>query len=214
MPYHGCGEIKQITIRDSKEQQITLLTPILPLCSSSTHPFKLLLWMILRMPSVSNSDHSEADPLARCFFFTQQFSWVTDSNCDICLVGLIKLRTCSLCQSRAGMGSSDWHVTIFDIHLQRLPWMYCTGHASQGKWLSRWTGAVKQPSHVVWILEDLKCLGVFLLGVWDTTSGHKAKGSMPLITQRGRHRKQNCSAVFFTRLKKGQSTIRPTLELF
>ena len=27
------------------------------------------------------------------------------------------------------MGSPDWHVSMFDIHLGRLLWVYCSGHA-------------------------------------------------------------------------------------
>ena len=27
------------------------------------------------------------------------------------------------------MGSPDWHVLMFDIHLQRILWTYCPGHA-------------------------------------------------------------------------------------
>ena len=28
------------------------------------------------------------------------------------------------------MGSPDWHVSMFDIHLGRLLWVYCPGHAA------------------------------------------------------------------------------------
>ena len=28
-----------------------------------------------------------------------------------------------------GMGSPDWHVSVFDIHLQKLLWIHCPGHA-------------------------------------------------------------------------------------
>ena len=27
------------------------------------------------------------------------------------------------------MGSPDWHVSMFDIHLRRILWVYCSGHA-------------------------------------------------------------------------------------
>jgi len=27
------------------------------------------------------------------------------------------------------MGSPDWHVSMFDIHLRKLLWVYCPGHA-------------------------------------------------------------------------------------
>ena len=35
---------------------------------------------------------------------------------------------------KSGMGSPDWHATMFNIHLQRLLWMYGLGHAgTKGK---------------------------------------------------------------------------------
>ena len=30
---------------------------------------------------------------------------------------------------KCGMGSSDWHVSMFHIHLRKLLWVYCPGHA-------------------------------------------------------------------------------------
>ena len=27
------------------------------------------------------------------------------------------------------MGSPDWNVSMVDIHLRKLPWVYCPGHA-------------------------------------------------------------------------------------
>ena len=30
---------------------------------------------------------------------------------------------------KSGTGSPDWHVSMFDIHLQKLPWMCCPEHA-------------------------------------------------------------------------------------
>ena len=27
------------------------------------------------------------------------------------------------------MGSSDWNVSMIDIHLEKLLWVYCPGHA-------------------------------------------------------------------------------------
>ena len=43
-----------------------------------------------------------------------------------------------------GMGSPDWHVSVFDIHLQKLLGMYCPGHT-------------KQPPQLACISDDLKC---------------------------------------------------------
>ena len=31
--------------------------------------------------------------------------------------------------TKSGMGSPDWHVSVFDIHLRKLLWVYCPGHA-------------------------------------------------------------------------------------
>ena len=33
-------------------------------------------------------------------------------------------------EKRSGIGSPDWHVSMFDIHPRRLLWMYCPGHAA------------------------------------------------------------------------------------
>ena len=30
---------------------------------------------------------------------------------------------------KSGMGSPDWNVSTVDIHLRKLPWVYCPGHA-------------------------------------------------------------------------------------
>ena len=30
---------------------------------------------------------------------------------------------------KSGMGSSDWHVSMFDIHLRKILWVICPGHA-------------------------------------------------------------------------------------
>ena len=30
---------------------------------------------------------------------------------------------------KSGMGSPDWHVSMFNIHLRRILWVYCPGHA-------------------------------------------------------------------------------------
>ena len=30
---------------------------------------------------------------------------------------------------KSGMGSPDWHESMFDIHLRRVLWVYCPGHA-------------------------------------------------------------------------------------
>ena len=32
-------------------------------------------------------------------------------------------------KAKSGLISPDWHVSMFDIHLQKLLWMYCRGHA-------------------------------------------------------------------------------------
>ena len=32
-------------------------------------------------------------------------------------------------QMKSGMGSPDWDVSMVDIHLQNLLWVYCPGHA-------------------------------------------------------------------------------------
>ena len=35
---------------------------------------------------------------------------------------------CLLQKVKSGMGSPDWNVSMVDIHLQKLLWVYCPGH--------------------------------------------------------------------------------------
>ena len=39
------------------------------------------------------------------------------------------LSTSLLQKVRSGMGSPDWNVSMVDIHLRKLLWVYCPGHA-------------------------------------------------------------------------------------
>ena len=43
---------------------------------------------------------------------------------------IILTNSMSLLQKvKCGMGSPDWHASMFDIHLQKIIWVYCLGHA-------------------------------------------------------------------------------------
>ena len=46
------------------------------------------------------------------------------------LAAILLTDSMSLLQKvKSGMGSPDWNVSMFDIHLQKLLWVYCPGHA-------------------------------------------------------------------------------------
>ena len=54
---------------------------------------------------------------------------------------------------KSGMGSPDWNVSMVDIHLRKLLWVHCPGHAGL-KGADRLAG--KQPSQVAFFSVDLK----------------------------------------------------------
>ena len=58
---------------------------------------------------------------------------------------------------QTGMGSADWHVLMFDIHLRKILWVYCPGHAGV-KGIDRADRLVgKATTQAGCVSEDLKC---------------------------------------------------------
>ncbi len=80
---------------------------------------------------------------------------------------------------KGGMGSPDYYVSVVDIFLGKLLWVYCPGHAEWKEMTEQIDWQAKQPSQVACILNNLKCWEA-----WDTTCVHKAKGVTPSITWR------------------------------
>ena len=79
---------------------------------------------------------------------------------------------------KSGMGSPDWNVSMVNIHLWKLLWVYHLDMEWRGMtWQIDWQ--VKPPSHVACFSEYLKCWGA-----WDTTCGHKVEGITPMIAWR------------------------------
>ena len=74
-----------------------------------------------------------------------------------------------------GTGSPDANVLIVDIHLWKLQWMSCPGHAG----VKRTDPAGKATITNGFISEDLKCWGA-----WDTKCGNRVKDITPSITWR------------------------------
>ena len=58
---------------------------------------------------------------------------------------------------QSGMGSPDWKVSMIDIHLRNLQWVYCPGHAVVKGNDRTDRLASKQSSQVACFSEDLKC---------------------------------------------------------
>ena len=63
---------------------------------------------------------------------------------------------------KSGMGSPDWIVSILDIHLQKLLWVYCPGHAGVkgNKRADRLAGkaTLQLASRKIWSVEKLETL--------------------------------------------------------
>ena len=58
---------------------------------------------------------------------------------------------------KSGMRNPDWNVSMVDIHLQKLLWVYCPGHAGvkgNDRETDWWA---KHTSQVDCVLEDMKC---------------------------------------------------------
>ena len=78
---------------------------------------------------------------------------------------------------KSGMGSPDWNVTMFNVHLWKTSSGCSVLDILESREMTDWWA--KQPSKVICISEDLKN--------WearDTTCGHKAKDIMPSIAWR------------------------------
>ena len=58
---------------------------------------------------------------------------------------------------QSGMGSPDWKVSMIDIHLRNLVWVYCPGHAVVKGNDRTDRLAAKQSSQVACFSENLKC---------------------------------------------------------
>ena len=56
-----------------------------------------------------------------------------------------------------GMGSPDWPVSMYDIHLRRILWVYCPEHAGVKENGIADGLAGKEPLQVACVSEDLKC---------------------------------------------------------
>ena len=56
--------------------------------------------------------------------------WIASRGDSQITHAIILIDSMSLLQKvKSGMGSPDWNVSMVDIHLQKLLWVYCPGHA-------------------------------------------------------------------------------------
>ena len=61
---------------------------------------------------------------------THALQWIATVATDKNTRAVILTDSMNLIQKvNTGMGSPDWHASMHDIHLQRLLWIYCPGHA-------------------------------------------------------------------------------------
>ena len=61
---------------------------------------------------------------------THALHWIAPRNDSQTTHAIILTYPMSLLQQvKSGMGSPDWNVSMVNIHLQKLLWVYCPGHA-------------------------------------------------------------------------------------
>ena len=61
---------------------------------------------------------------------TYALCWIASRGDSQTTYAIILTDSMSLLQKvKNGMGSSDWNVSMVDIHLRKPPWVYCPGHA-------------------------------------------------------------------------------------
>jgi ribonuclease HI len=61
---------------------------------------------------------------------THALRWIASRGNSQTTHAIILTDSMSLLQKvKSGMGSPDWHVSMFDIHLRKILWVYCPGHA-------------------------------------------------------------------------------------
>ena len=80
------------------------------------------------------------------------------------------------------MGSPDWYVSMFSIHLRRETLVQVSTALDMPEWremTEQTDWREKQPSQVACVSEDLKCWGT-----WDTTCEYKAIDITPSIAWR------------------------------
>ena len=109
------------------------------------------------------------------------------------------------------MGSPDWHVAMINIHLRKLPWVYCLGHAGV-----KGNGSADRLS---WKINATITSGSSLRrpeawGTWDTTCRHKAKDITPSIAWRRKAFKEQALDDLPGKDERGPLSVRRTLEPF
>ena len=61
---------------------------------------------------------------------THDLRWIASRGDSQPTHAIILTDSLSLLQKvKSGMGSPDWNVSMVDIHLRKLLWVYCPGHA-------------------------------------------------------------------------------------
>jgi len=61
---------------------------------------------------------------------THALRWIASRGDSQTTHAIILTDSMSLLQKvKSGMGSPDWNVSMVDIHLRKLLWVYCPGHA-------------------------------------------------------------------------------------
>ena len=70
---------------------------------------------------------------------THALRWIASRGDSQTTHAIILTNSISLLQKvQSGMGSLDWNVSMVDIHLRKLLWVYCPGHAGvkRNEWLA------------------------------------------------------------------------------
>ena len=104
----------------------------------------------------------------------------------------------SLQKVKSGMGSPIWNVSMVDIHLRKLLWVYCPEHAG-----------VKGKDRADRLVGKATLKSGFLLGrsemlrSLNTTCGHKAKDITPSVALRREAKKRKRLTIFLERTREG-----------
>ena len=82
-------------------------------------------------------------------------------------------------QMKSGMGSPDWDVSMVDIHLQNLLWVYCPGHTE-----TKWNGRTDRLAGKATISSGFRLGRSEMLRSLRHYCGHKSKAITPAIAWR------------------------------
>ena len=134
--------------------------------------------------------------------------WIASRGDSQITHAIILIDSMSLLQKvKSGMGSPDWNVSMVDIHLQKLLWVYCPGHAGVkgNDRTDRLAGKATLTSGLLLRRSEvLRSLRHYL----------QVKDITPSIAWRREARKEEALDDLHRKDERGPSSIKRTLERF